>query len=147
MIKKIYKCIAIIIAINVGINSQSFEEMLYTLLYLFALYIALKIFFAYLRRDIQSAGGPLKWLFSQADTTRYDKQIIRNFQNSFGTSGGAGRNAYDAQREADKRVQNRTKAQKEAAFHQYYANQNKGTYDGYRSQNFANNARNRANRY
>ena len=147
MIKKIYKYAAIIIAINVGIKSHSFEEMLYTLFYLFAFYIALKIFFAYLKRDIQSAGGPLRWLFSQADTTRYDKQIIRNFQNSFGTSKGAGYNAYDAQKEADKRVWNRTKAHQEAAFHQHYANKNKGTYDGYRSQNFANNARDRANRY
>lgn len=143
MIKKLYKCIAIIISINVGIKSHSFEEMLYTLFYLFAFYIALKIFFAYLRRDIQSAGGPLRWLFNQADTTGYNKRTTKSFQNSFGTA----HNTYNAQKEADRRVWNRTKAQNEAAFHQYYANQNRGTYDGYRSQNFANNARNKANRY
>lgn len=100
-----------------------------------------------MKRNVQSAGGPLKWLFGLADTTKYDKQVINHFQNYFNSSGGAGQSTWNAQREADQRAWNRKKAQDEAVFHQYYANQNKGTYDGYRSQNFANNARNKANKY
>ena len=47
----------------------------------------------------------------------------------------------------DKSAAYRTQAQNEACFHQYYANKNAGTYDGWVSQNKANAARNRANGY
>lgn len=104
---------------------------------------------AYLRNDIRSSGGLLRWLISSADTTRHSRPFTSSIENSmyswFGT--GTGCSAQNNKREADQRVFNRTKARNEAVFHQHYADQNRGTYDGYRSQNWANEARNRANRY
>lgn len=149
MIGKIYKCIAVIVSIYFGIQARSFREMFYTLLYFFMLYIGLKAFFTYLKYKVRSAGGPLRWFMDQVDTTRNDQQIIDSVWNSFQSSGDGGRAAQRAaaQRAADQRVRDRTRAANEAAYHQYYANLNKGTYDGYRSQNRANAARDRANRY
>lgn len=149
MIKKLYKWAAVIMSVKIGIEAHSFHEMFTALFYFFAMYLVFKVFFAYLRNDIRSSGGLFRWLIRSADTTRYSRPFTRRIENSmyswFGT--GTGGSAQNNKREADQRVFNRTKAQNEAMFHQYYADQNKGTYDGYRSQNWANEARNRANRY
>lgn len=147
MIKKLYRWTAIIISAHIGIEARSIKEMFYTLVYFLIIYIVLKTFWDYMKRSIQSAGGPLRWLIRSADTTSYDKQIFNSINNSFRSSGNAGMGAWNAKTEADQRVRDRTKAANDAMFHQYYANKNKGTYDGYRSQNFANNARSRTNRY
>ena len=68
-----------------------------------------------------------------------------------GGSSSAGRmannDAWLRKQEADRRVRERTKALNEAKFHEYYAKKNAGTYDGYRSGNRAQAARNRANNY
>lgn len=45
---------------------------------------------------------------------------------------------------ADERVRQRTQALNDAKFHEYYAKKNAGSYDGYRSANRAQAARNRA---
>jgi len=147
MLKKIYKWAAVIISAYVGIKARSFREMFYMLFYFLILYAGLKIFFGYLKRSVKSAGGPLRWLINSADTTRYGRQMENNIYRAFQSSGSAGYSSWDAKREADQRVRDRTKAQNDAVFYQNIANQNRGNYDGYRSQNFANNARNRANRY
>jgi len=147
MIKKLYKWTAIIISAHIGIEARSITEMLYALFYFFITYIVLKALYGYMKRSIQSAGGPLRWLIRSADTTHYDKQIFNSVNNAFRSSGNSGTGAWNAKAAADQRVWKRTKAANEAMFHQHQANQNKGTYDGYRSQNLANNARNRANRY
>ncbi len=59
----------------------------------------------------------------------------------------ANNDAWLRKQEADRRVWERTKALNEAKFHEYYAKKNAGTYDGYRSGNRAQAARNRANHY
>lgn len=88
----------------------------------------------------------MRWFFKMADTTQNDKKIFDSAWNAFHSGNGSG-SGWDARREADQRVFNRTKARNEAMYHQYYADKNRGTYDGYRSQNWANDASNRANRY
>ena len=149
MIKKLYKWAAVIMSVKIGIEAHSFHEMFTALFYFFAMYLVFKVFFAYLRNDIRSSGGLFRWLIHSADTTRHSRPFTSSIENSmyswFGT--GTGCSAQNNKREADQRVFNRTKAQNEAMFHQYYADKNKGTYDGYRSQNWADEARNRANRY
>lgn len=149
MIKKLYKWAAVIMSIKIGIDAHSFHEMFTALFYFLAMYLAFRVFFAYLKNDIRSSGGLFRWLISSADTTRHTRPFTSSVENSlyswFGT--GSGQGARNSSMEADQRVFNRTKARKEAAFHQYYANLNRGTYDGYRSQNWANEARNRADRY
>ena len=67
-----------------------------------------------------------------------------SYDSVAGDNGEAARRAAEERREADQRVWERTQALNEAAFHQYYANQNRGNNDGYWHQNMANNARNRA---
>lgn len=145
MLKKSYKWIAIILSVYVFIDTGSLEEMGVMLFYFCVLYFGFKWFFSYLRRDVRSSGGLLRWFMDSADTTSCDKKVFDNVWNSFQSGNSSG--GRDSRREADQRVFNRTKARNEAAFHQYYANKNKGTYDGYRSQNRANNARDRARRY
>lgn len=151
MIKKLYKWAAIILSIKIGIDAHSFHEMFYALFYFCLMYIGLKVLFAFLRNDIKSSGGLLRWLISSADTTKYSRPFADSIENSLYSWLGAGTErkcgSRNHKKEADRRVFNRTKAQNEAMFHQYYANRNKGTYDGYRSQNRADEARNRARRY
>lgn len=145
MLKKLYKWTAIIVSIHVGISSGSLDEMFAMIGYFCALYLGGKVFLAYFKRETRSSGGVLRWLFKMADTTQNDKKIFDSVWNAF--QSGNGGSGWDAKKEADQRNFNRTKAQNEAMYHQYYAKQNRGTYDGYRSQNRADDARNRANRY
>lgn len=147
MIKKLYKWAAVIMSVKIGIEAHSFHEMFTALFYFFAMYLVFKVFFAYLRNDIRSSGGLFRWLISSANTTRHSRPFTSSIENSMYSWFGTGGSKQNNNREADQRVFNRTKAQNEAMFHQYYADKNKGTYDGYRSQNWANEARNRANRY
>ena len=60
--------------------------------------------------------------------------------------GGGNSDYYSRKREADRRVWNRTKARNEAAFHDYQARKQAGTYEGMRHRNMANAARDRARR-
>lgn len=152
MIRKLYKWAAVIMSIKIGIDAHSFHEMFTALFYFLAMYLVFRVFFAYLRNDIRSSGGLFRWLISSADTAGRARPFTSSVENSlyswFGTGAcsGYGR-AQNSKTEADQRVFNRTKARSEAVFHQYYANKNRGTYDGYRSQNRADEARNRADRY
>lgn len=149
MIRKLYKCAAVIMSIKIGMEAHSFHEMFTALFYFFAMYLAFRAFFAFLKNDIRSSGGLFCWLMNSADTTRCSRTFTKNIENSMNSwfSMGTGYSAQHNKREADQRVFNRTKAQSEAIFHQHYADLNSGTYDGYRSQNWANAARSRANRY
>lgn len=146
MLKKMYKWAAVILAIYVGIDSGSLDEMFAMIFYFCAFYLGVKVLWAYFRRETRSSGGVLRWFFKMADTTQNDKKIFDSAWNAFhaGNGGGSG---WDAGRGANQRVFDRTKARNEAMYHQYYADKNRGTYDGYRSQNRANDARNWANRY
>lgn len=152
MIKKLYKWAAVIMSIKIGIDARSFHEMLTALFYFFVIYLVCRAVFAYLRNDIRASGGLFRWIISSADTTRHTRPFTRSVENSLYSWFGAetdnryGR-AQNSKTEADQRVFNRTKARSEAVFHQHYADLNRGTYDGYRSQNRADEARNRANRY
>lgn len=145
MLKKLYKWTAIIVSMYVGINSGSLDEMFAMIFYFCAVYLGVKVLLAYFRRETRSSGGVLRWFFKMADTTQNDRKIFDSVWNAFRS--GNGGSGWDAKREADQRVFNRTKAQNEAMYHQYYADKNRGTYDGYRSQNRADAARDRANRY
>ena len=151
MLKKIYLLIAVYYSIKIGIEAGSINGFIIGLLYFAIPYVMVKFTFGYIKYRIQSSGGFLKFLLSPSTiTTRYEKRIGNNVWNAMNP--GSYRNssysqAYNEKRAADQRVFNRNKAMNEAAYHQYYANKNKGTYDGYRSQNKANNARNRASRY
>lgn len=151
MIRKLYKWAAVIMSIKIGIDAHSFHEMFTALFYFLAMYLVFRVFFAYLRNDIRSSGGLFRWLISSADTAGHARPFTSSVENSlyswFSTGTSNGQGAQNSSMEADQRVFNRTKARKEAVFHQYYAGLNRGTYDGYRSQNWANEARNRADRY
>lgn len=127
----------------------SVHTFLVNLAYLAGTYLFFKVMWFWFRAKCRSHGGFFSLILHTADTTRYDQQIFDAVWNSISSNlTGSSYASYNhTKSDADQRVWNRTKAQNEAAFHQYYANQNRGTYSGYQSQNRANNARNRANRY
>ena len=154
MLKKIYKWTAILISISIGVETHSLRQTFYMLFYFIILYLIAKIFSVYLKNRIHSAGGPLKWFLHAVDTTRYtakyEKGITEFISNLIipPPTSEADYRKQQAEREAaNQRAFNRTRAQNEAAYHQYYANKYQGTYDGWCAQNRADNARERAKRY
>ena len=74
-------------------------------------------------------------------------RAVTNFMMGSGQNNRANTGVNDAwmrKQEADRRVWERTKAMNEAKYHEYYAKKNAGSYDGDRSGNRAQAARNRA---
>ena len=72
-------------------------------------------------------------------------RAVTNFM--MGNGGGSNARANDAwarKAAADQRVRERTQALNDAKYHEYYAKKNAGSYDGYRSANRAQAARNKA---
>ena len=150
MKKKVILLLVVTVYLCKEMKVKSIDEFFVMMGMVLGIYFTGKFILLYTKGQIRASGGFFSWFMSMIDTTRYDKQIMDNVWNSVQSRMNSGCGAYDAgsaKREADQRVFNRTKAQNEAKFHQYYANKNAGSYDGYRSANRAREAQNRANRY
>ena len=73
-------------------------------------------------------------------------RAVTNFMmgNGGGSSNTRTNDAWARKEAADQRVRERTQALNDAKYHEYYAKKNAGSYDGYRSANRAQAARNKA---
>ena len=142
MFKKLYMLGIFLIGIKLGIEEQSFEDAFWVVVAGLVFYYFFKIMFKIQKNKIQSAGGFGKWFMSIMDTSQNDKAIMDKVMREFDR-----RRAYNAEesRKAQERYDKKQYYQNQAMYNQYYANKNKGTYDGMQSQNRANDYWNKAN--